>query len=81
MSTLYKLKTSLTKLKVSLIPNKLESHNTSVCKSTLYRLKPYVLDCKLSPIAKKIEAQMCMISFQTCTQIFGIHNELIPVKR
>ena len=28
-----------------------------------------------------LKAQICMISFQTCTQIFGIHKALIHVKR
>ena len=28
-----------------------------------------------------LKAQICMISFQTCTQMFGIHKTLIHVKR
>ena len=28
-----------------------------------------------------LKAQICMISFQTCTQIFGIHKALIHFKR
>ena len=28
-----------------------------------------------------LKAQICMIYFQTCTQIFGIHKALIHVKR
>ena len=28
-----------------------------------------------------LKAQICLISFQTCTQIFGIHKALIHVKR
>ena len=28
-----------------------------------------------------LKAQICMISFQTCTQIFGIHKALIHVMR
>ena len=28
-----------------------------------------------------LKAQICMISFQTCTQTFGIHKALIHVKR
>ena len=28
-----------------------------------------------------LKAQICMISFDTCTQVFGIHKALIHVKR
>ena len=28
-----------------------------------------------------LKAQICMISFQTCSQIFGIHKALIHVNR
>ena len=34
-----------------------------------------------SGIVALLKAQICMISFQTCTQIFGIHKVLVHFKR
>ena len=34
-----------------------------------------------NPILALLNSQISMISFQTCTQIYGIHKALIHVKR
>ena len=42
------------------------------------------LSAKMMQPSSKValrKAQICMISFQTSTQIFGIHKALIHVKR
>ena len=50
------------------ICHKVQQHVTSTC---VTGTEPLAL----------LKDQICMISFQTCTQIFGIHKALVHIKR
>ena len=47
--------------------------------SLIYAIEGYIQYTVIA--VALLKAQICMISFQTCTQIFGIHKVLKYVKR